>query len=53
MVLDSQVQTPLGLQVQHALTVCSVYRSSPSSSDGLCLFADSLMGMKVLEERTP
>ena len=27
MVLDSQVQNPLGLQVQHALTVCAVCRS--------------------------
>ena len=32
MVLDSQVQNPLGLQVQHALTVCAVYLNPLFSS---------------------
>ena len=33
MVLDSQVQNPLDLQGQHALTICAVYRSPRFSSD--------------------
>ena len=33
MVLDSQVQNPLDLQIQHALTVDAVYRIPMFSSD--------------------
>ena len=41
MVLDSQVQNPLGLQVQHALTGCAVCRN--------LLFSSGLHVVETLE----
>ena len=41
MVLDSQVQNPLGLQAQYALTVCAICRS--------LLFSSGLHVVETLE----